>query len=215
MCFKQSLLTVCLMAFCHAAAAGPADAPPLRQGGLPHTQWAQHAKGDLWTRSALVALRNHGKALEQTVPRDIATWCPAYTKAAPEQRRAFWVGMLSALAKYESRWKPKAVGGGDLWFGLFQILPATARGYGCAAKSGAALQNGAANLSCAVRIMAKTVSRDRAIAVKDGRWRGVAADWGPMRSEEKRKAMAAWTRDQSYCQALVSVKPQPRPVGPS
>lgn len=216
MYFRASLVTVCLMVFCAVAfgagaKAGPADAPPLRQGALPRTQWDHHAKGELWTRAALVALRTHGKALEQTVPQDIATWCPAYPDAAPEQRRAFWVGMLSALAKYESRWKPRAVGGGDLWYGLFQILPSTARGYGCIATSGAALQVGAANLSCAVRIMAETVPRDRAIAIKDGRWRGVAADWGPMRSAQKRDAMATWTRGQSYCRLLRSVRPKPRP----
>ncbi|MGO4915556.1 transglycosylase SLT domain-containing protein [Pseudogemmobacter sp. W21_MBD1_M6] len=208
---KAPLFVLCLVAFCTAAAAGPADPPPMRQGALPRTQWDHHAKGALWTQAALVALRTHGKGLEQTVPRDIAGWCPAYLDAPPEQRRAFWVGMLSALAKYESRWRPKAVGGGDLWYGLFQILPATARGYGCAATSGAALQSGAANLSCAVRIMARTVPRDRAIAIKDGRWRGVAADWGPMRSAQKRDAMSAWTRDQGYCRLSGSVRPKPRP----
>lgn len=122
------------------------------------------------------------------------------------------MGFLSALAKYESTWKPTAVGGGGRWYGLLQILPATARHYGCRARSGAALKDGSANLACAIRIMARTVTRDGVIHARKPRWSGVAADWGPMRSEAKRHEMAAWLRGQEYCQLHVSPRPQPRPA---
>ncbi|MEX0311682.1 MAG: lytic transglycosylase, partial [Tateyamaria sp.] len=102
------------------------------------------------------------------------------------------------------------VGGGGKWYGLLQILPATARGYGCAAGTGAALKNGAANLSCAVRIMAVTVPRDGVIYGRGGK--GVAADWGPMRSAAKRADMAGWLRKQRYCAPLDSVRPVSRPA---
>lgn len=204
-----SFALVCLMLLVGPVAAGPSDAPPARTGVLPRTQWDHHHKGPVWTRTAMVALKNHGAGLERTVPVDIAEWCPAYPEATMDQRRAFWVGFLSALSKHESRWKPKAVGGG-LWYGLLQIQPSTARGYGCRAETGEALKNGAANLSCAVRIMAVTVARDKAISVHNGRWRGVAADWGPLQSEAKRAEMSAWTRKQSYCRPLHTVRPKPR-----
>jgi hypothetical protein len=56
-----------------------------------------------------------------------------------------------------------------------------------------------------------TVARDNAIAVRDSRWRGVAADWGPMSNRNKIPEMAAWTRSQSYCVASTTVRPRARP----
>ncbi|WP_272009278.1 transglycosylase SLT domain-containing protein [Roseovarius sp. ZX-A-9] len=185
--------------------------PVARPSEIPPTRWEHRPEAARWTRGALAALRTHGKALENTVPRDIAEWCPGYVSAPPPQRRAFWVGFLSALAKHESTYRPDAVGGGGKWYGLLQILPSTARGYGCMARSGSALKDGAANLSCAIRILAVTVPRDQAIAVKERRWRGVAADWGPMRSSRKRADMAGWLRQQSFCAVTTSPRPKARP----
>lgn len=158
------------------------------------------------------ALAQHGAPLTQVVPSDIGDWCPGYASAGPSQRRAFWTGFLSTLAKYESTYRAEAVGGGGLWFGLLQILPATARGYGCRARSGDALKDGPANLSCAVRIMAVTVPRDGVIALNGARLGGVAADWGPMRSSSKRAQMAGWLRGQSYCAVGRSLRPKARPA---
>ncbi len=183
--------------------------PPARSASLPRTRW-QHMRGhSLWTRAALSALKSHGKPLVDMVPADVAEWCPAYPTASDTQRRAFWVGFMSTLAKHESTYRSWAVGGGGRWYGLLQILPGTARGYKCTAGSGDALKNGAANLSCAVRIMATTVPRDGVIA-GNGK-RGVGADWGPMRSASKRKDMASWLRRQSYCRPLNETRPRARP----
>lgn len=187
--------------------------PRARSDSLPRMAWERQRGSALWTRAALSALQGHAGALAQTVPRDIAQWCPAYPQASPDQRRAFWAGFASALARYESGHRPTAVGGGGLYHGLLQILPATAAGYGCRARSGAALQSGAANLSCALRIMARTVPRDGVIARGADRWGGVAADWGPLRDEAKRTQMQSWLRDQSYCKPLSSTRPKARPAG--
>jgi len=187
--------------------------PQLRDEAVPHARWSHRAEARLWTRAALSALKAHGRPLVTMVPRDIAKWCPAYTTAGPDQRGAFWVGFMSALAKHESTYKPTAVGGGGKWYGLLQILPATARGYHCVARSGNALKHGPSNLSCAVRIMAVTVPRDGVIHGHDRKWRGVSADWGPMRSRAKRADMAGWLRRQSYCVPLSSIRPRPRPDG--
>ena len=193
------------------ALQGAGVRPVAREVNLPRTRWEHRPTSPSWTRSALAAQKAHGVALPHSVPRDIAAWCPAYATADMAQRRAFWVGFLSALAKFESTYKPSAVGGGGQWFGLLQIQPSTARQYGCQARSGQALKNGAANVSCAIRIMAVTVPRDGAIAVKDGRWKGVAADWGPMRNESKRRDMETWLNRQTYCRSLSSVRPRLRP----
>ncbi|MEL6681766.1 MAG: transglycosylase SLT domain-containing protein [Pseudomonadota bacterium] len=178
---------------------------------MPRARWDFKEAGPLWTRAAMSAVATHGAVLTQIVPRDIETWCPAYTAASETERRAFWVGMMSALSKHESTYNPRAVGGGDLWYGLLQIYPDTARRYDCRARSGEALKNAADNLSCAARIMAVTVARDRAVAMHDGRWRGVAADWGPMTNRGKINDMAAWTRAQSYCALMNDQRPVARP----
>ena len=186
--------------------------PPARRENLPRTRW-QHKNGHaVWTRAALSALKDHGKPLVELVPGDITAWCPAYPQASPADRRAFWVGFLSALAKHESTYKAGAVGGGGKWYGLLQIQPGTARGYKCRVGTGAALKNGGANLSCAIRIMAHTVPRDGVIhGYKNRQGRGVTADWGPMHSAAKRRDMAGWLRQQTYCKPVGETRPVGRP----
>lgn len=186
--------------------------PPIRDGEMPNTRWSHKADHALWNRAALSALKTHGRDLVEAVPGDIATWCPSYPESTGADRRGFWVGFLSTLAKHESTYKSGAVGGGGRWFGLVQISPGTARSYDCNARTGEALKNGGANLSCAIRIMAVTVPRDDLIQGHHGRWRGVSADWGPLRSSSKRADMAGWLRKQPYCRSKSSARPRVRPV---
>lgn len=184
--------------------------PPPRPASLPRARWEGLPRGELWSRTALSALKAHGRPLLDFVPSDIAAWCPSYAAQPAENRAKFWVSFLSALARYESTFKPRAVGGGGLWYGLMQILPSTAAHYGCHATTGEALLYGPANLSCAIRIMARTVRRDGVVGA--GGSGGVAADWGPLKSAEKREAIAAYTASQSYCRPLSAVRPHPRPA---
>ncbi|WP_245989871.1 transglycosylase SLT domain-containing protein [Litoreibacter meonggei] len=186
--------------------------PIPRKDHIPRARWDFRPEGRLWTRTTLEALKGHGLPLLTMVPRDMADWCPSYEDNDLQKRAEFWNGFLSALAKHESTWKPRAVGGGGRWYGLTQILPGTARGYKCRVGTGAALKNGSANLSCAVRIMAFTVKRDNAVARKaNGKLGGVGADWGPMTKASKRNEMASWLRKQNYCKPLNDTKPIPRP----
>ena len=182
--------------------------PNARDEVLPTARWGKSGRPAIWTRAALSALRAHADDLPGIVPADIADWCPAYPEASREDREAFWVGLVSTLAKYESTYRPRVVGGGGRWYGLLQILPSTARLYDCRAGTGEALKNGPANLSCGLRIMARTVARD---GVVSRGMRGVAADWGPFHSRGKRTDMMAWTREQTYCKPLMATRPKPRP----
>ena len=95
--------------------------------------------------------------------------------------------MMSALSKYESTYDTRAAGGGDLWYGLLQIYPDP------------------------TRIIAVTVERDQAVAVCYTRWRGAAADWGPMTKPKKIAEMSAWTSHQTYCQPPENTRPVARP----
>jgi len=194
----------------------PTVRPVMRTNYIPDARWDFREDSESWTLASLAALKSHGSRLEETVPRDIDAWCPGYENNPPHLRRAFWVGMISALVKHESTYRPEAVGGGNLWFGLTQIYPDTARRYGCHATTGEALKDPEDNLSCAIRIMNVTVPRDNAIAIRDSRWRGVAADWGPMSNRSKIAEMSAWTRSQEYCEADLTLasssRPQARPT---
>ena len=187
--FVAGLLTACSVNESDAAR---------RTDLAPSMQWDHTSKGTDWTKTAMAALRDHGMPLASTVPDDIEAYCPGYKTASTEERQAFWVGLLSSLSKHESTWRETAVGGGGRWYGLFQISPGTARAYGCEAKSGKALLDGAKNVNCAIRIMSHTVPRDNVISQG---MRGVAADWGPFHSSSKRKDIMGWTRSQPYCQA--------------
>ncbi len=189
------LLALATLAACAQGVAGPAVSTDPE---WPTLAWGDTAQTEVWTEATMLALQDQGAPLLDLVPADIATWCPGYATATDDERAAFWAGLLSALAEHESTWNPAAVGGGGRWFGLVQISPATARAYGCAARSGSALQDGAANLACAVRIMSRTVLRDGVVAANRG---GLAADWGPFSSAAKRAEMAAWTRSQPFCEA--------------
>jgi hypothetical protein len=163
---------------------------------IPVARWDFRPEGKQWTETSVAALASYGRPLVDIVPEDINAWCPGYTVASEAERKAFWVGMLSALAKHESTWRPEAAGGGGKWFGLLQISPATARGYGCRAQTAEALMDGSANLSCAIRIMSVTVPRDGVVAANG---RGIAADWGPFHQASKREEMRNWVRSQPYC----------------
>ncbi|WP_246162161.1 transglycosylase SLT domain-containing protein [Roseovarius faecimaris] len=182
--------------------------PPSREANLPRTRWESVPGSALWTRAVLASLKDHARVLPEMVPADIADWCPAYPSATMDKRRAFWAGFLSTLVKHESTYRAHAVGGGGRWYGLTQILPSTARGYKCRARSGEDLKHAPSNLSCALRIMAYTVPRD---GVVSRGMRGVAADWGPLHSRKKRQDMMAWTKQQSYCKPMSAVRPRARP----
>jgi hypothetical protein len=190
-----------------------ASRPAARDNDVPRARWEHRPKGDLWTRVSIEAVESHGSALLKVVPRDIEEWCPDYAENGPEERAAFWAGLLSALSRYESTWDPRAVGGGGRWYGLLQIYPQTAEFRDCRVQTGEELMRGADNLNCAVRIMAVTVPRDDAISLQEGRWKGVAADWGPIRTDWMRRDMQRYTSRQVYCRPLAEVRPRARPAG--
>lgn len=186
-----------LLALVMAVVASPVEAKA-KKVTLPAMRWDAAPRASEWTQTALLQVAEHDAELTHTVPADIDTYCPGYAEASKDERRAFWVGLMSATAKYESGFNQAAVGGSGRYVGLMQISVPTARLYGCEANSSAELKDGEANLSCAVDIIAPHVAADGMVAGKGNR--GIARDWGPWSSAKNRAAMAAWTRSQSYCQ---------------
>ncbi|MFN3274333.1 MAG: transglycosylase SLT domain-containing protein [Paracoccus sp. (in: a-proteobacteria)] len=198
-----SLVVLALVAACSTApspdtaARAEAQAQQMSLAATPPMRWGQRQGADDWTRATLAALDREGVTIMSRVPADVETYCPQYAALDGTGRRAFWAGLLSAVAKHESTYNPQAAGGGGRWLGLMQIAPATWRHYGCDGN----IRNGADNMSCAVRIMSRQVGRDNAVAHDGSGWRGVARDWAPMRSAAKRADIAAWTSSQNYCRA--------------
>lgn len=192
-----AMLAACETTSTQAPAPQPeAQARQMALAQNPPMRWSQRNGADAWTQATLTALDREGVAIMSRVPSDIDAYCPNYPQLTQTGRRAFWAGLLSALAKHESTYNPKASGGGGRWLGLMQIAPATWRNYGCDGN----IKNGGDNMACAVKIMSRQVGRDNAVARSDGHWRGVARDWAPMRNPKKRADIAAWTSSQSYCQ---------------
>lgn len=167
-------------------------------GQMPPMQWDVRPDGKEWTKDTLIALESHDAALAASVPADITAWCPGYETASIEDRRAFWAGMMSAVARYESSWNPQAAGGGGRYIGVMQISPSTADYHQCEADTVSELKDGAENLECASRIMASAVARDGLVA--GGGNQGIGRDWMPLRDATKRAAIAQWTQAQPYCQ---------------
>lgn len=195
MSFSCRVIGALALAGALAACAAP-EAPPEPETP-PSMRWDFHPEAPSWTQATLAALETDASGLDDLIPADVATYCPAYAEKSEEERRAFWAGLFSALAKHESSWNPSAAGGGGRWIGLLQISPATADHYGCEADTPGELKDGALNLACGVRIAARQVLRDGLVAGNGTR--GVGRDWAPFRSAAKRADIAAWTRAQSYC----------------
>ncbi|AWB48337.1 lytic transglycosylase [Gemmobacter aquarius] len=196
---RQFLLSLSFLGL--TALAGCMEAPGTAQlstsGMVPPMQWDMRPEAKDWTGKTLTALAEQDDALAGAVPADIETWCPGYESATMTERRAFWAGMMSAVARYESSWNPQAAGGGGRYIGVMQISPRTADLHGCEADTSAELKDGAGNLACAAKIVASAVASDGVVA-GSGR-QGAGRDWMPMRDATKRAAMSAWTRSQPYC----------------
>lgn len=195
------LAAVAFLAACQGTAApksqSAAEVQHAQLAATPPMRWGDRVGGDTWTKATLAALDREGVTILSRVPHDINAFCPNYAELNATGRKAFWAGLLSAVAKHESTYNPQASGGGGKWLGLMQIAPATWRNYGCSGN----IKNGGDNMACAVKIMSKQVARDNAVAHDGQGWRGVARDWAPLRNSSKRADIAAWTSSQSYCSA--------------
>jgi hypothetical protein len=185
---------------------GPA---PMAQAPVVTARWDDKHDGRNWTELTWASLQDHGNDLIDTMPADILSYCPGYLKADRNRRAAFWVGLISALAKWESDYKPGTsftepnivdqAGRRVVSRGLLQISMESANSYACAIVNEQDLHNPNVNLSCAVRIMNRLVARDGQIASTTAPWHGAAAYWSPFRRSKHKADLQAWTSQQAYC----------------
>ena len=180
-----------------AAVATPASPPAARWGA---------ANGRVaWTAAALEEVREAGSGLWRAgfTPSDIEAFCPGYAGKGQADRQAFWVGLLSSMAKWETGgYSPTAAyreANGELSIGLLQLSITDRRV--CPWIDETTIRQAEPNVRCGIRILARDVGRDGIIAQGTDKIsaRGAARYWGPMRTA-KRADVAAWTASQTYCQ---------------
>jgi hypothetical protein len=178
---------------------------------LDYAAWANNNLDGSWTRSAETAVAN--SPLARLVPKDISYFCPAYPKLAAVERRKFWVGLLSAMAKPESNFKPHHSyqekfkdnkGRPVISRGLLQISieSANQQRYGCDIAYPAKLHDPSINLACGVKILSKWVRTDGVIA-KDTQprtYKGGSRYWSTLRPQRGHlRAIANFTKNLSFC----------------
>jgi hypothetical protein len=188
-----------------AAVSGGAEAPAAHVA----MRWSARPEADAWTQMSREAVDEFGSGLVGMVPADIAAWCPGYPGATPAARRDFWVGLLSALSRWESNFRPEVRftedfpdSSGQLVVsrGLLQISQESANGYRCGIADAEALHDPQTNLACGVRILNKLVVEAGVITSTSSPWRGASAYWSPFRRPDRRADMAGWTSAQAFCQ---------------
>jgi hypothetical protein len=166
---------------------------------VPKLRWDGRSGSQAWSMALMMEIQRHPRTFLAKTPRDINAFCPGFAEGSSSDRAAFWAAILSGIARHESGSNPRAAGAGGRYLGLMQISPATANHYGCDAE-GSDLLNGGANMTCAVKIAARNVSRDGLVVGQSGAWRGVARDWMVLRDKSAREDIFGWIKKQPYCQ---------------
>jgi len=179
-CKSLILLTSLLISPCYAS--------------LDYAAWSDYNADGSWTRATETAVSQSG--LAKTVPADIREFCPRYQQLSTKERRKFWVGLLSAMAKPESGFKPEisyqerftdGKGKRVISRGLLQISieSANQKRYDCDIPHAGLLHDPIVNLSCGVKILAKWVKEDGVIAskVKAGTHKGGGRYWSTLRQQ--------------------------------
>lgn len=178
---------------------------------LDYAAWSGSNRDGSWTKTTESAVAQSG--LVYQVPRDIQYFCPTYPALGKTERQKFWVGLLSAMAKPESNFKPHrfyrekfrdSKGLQVVSRGLLQISieSANQKRYGCDIPYAAKLHDPAVNLRCGVKILSKWVSTDGIIAKhnKARSHKGASRYWSTLRPQHGHlRSIANFTRNLSFC----------------
>lgn len=160
-------------------------------------EWEQIRQGKNWTEHATKALDDLGEnLLGMSPPLDASEYCPRFGDLTKEQRKVFYVNLLSFIARLESDFNPEATyeegfkdakGKPVVSRGLLQLSQESANLYGCGIRSASDLHDAATNLRCGVRVLNKWVAADRRIgssSIGGGRY------WAVLRDPKRAKILA-------------------------
>lgn len=188
--------------------------------------WASVPDGAVWTDITAKAVDELGNGLITSSPSDVSGFCPKYETMDDKAKRAFWVSLVSAMARPESNFNPdvsfneydncKYPGCKDDFTtqdgrkvvsrGLLQMSQESANGYkrfGCeiAIEDEETLHDPETNLRCGVVILARWVAADGQIAKEASPYRGGARYWSVLRRPGKIAGIQNFTSNTSYCRA--------------
>lgn len=201
---KKILLLALTLAACTPVPVTPTTPPVVPTPGI-----VSDFPNKAWNDLALTAINNHATGMLGVVPKDVAEFCPNYVTLSAGDRKKFYIMLLSALAKFESNYKPTttytekfedAKGRRVVSAGIFQLSVESGNGYYCNLKKTEDLFDPPTNFNCAARIMNKWIVTDKLIgAHAEGRWKGMARYWSPFRNFDRKKAMQARTKSLAIC----------------
>lgn len=150
-----------------------------------------------WSKILLEMLELYGKdLLDGPTPKDAEAF--SFKATTREERKAFYLMLISSMARYESSFKPEtkytegfkdSTGEFVISRGLIQLSYESVRAYGVKLKNAEELHDVRKNLEATVVILNRWVSRDGVIAKTTGDDHfGGARYWSVLRSSKPAKA---------------------------
>lgn len=150
----------------------------------------------------------------EITPKDYKTWCPAFPKLSAEQRKGFYLGLISGIARYESDFRANVKyleAGGHYSRGILQLGQLALSYYPksrCDVSGDPTqLHDVSENLTCGVMLVKHWVTKDLHVAKKgnngtgDGRYYGAARYWSTLREGRRGYSeIGAYTRKLPVCQ---------------
>ena len=146
-------------------------------GDLNRAAWANVSGADAWTDSVLTDLALHRARLERA--HDVEDFCPGYSAATDFQKDTCWLRIVSAMAYFESTFRPTATyveSSGRTSVGLLMMAPDHCPN----ASSVEKLKDPIANLECARPRLELLVARDSVLSGDDTH--GGSAYWSVLRA---------------------------------
>lgn len=153
------------------------------------------ATGREFTLMTVEGLKSEGQALVDGAPEDAESFCLGYRSFDMNGRLAFWVGLISAIAKFESDFKPELTfkekfsdskGAKVVSRGLLQLSFESAQDWGCKIEQPDDLHDPRRNLLCGIRILNQLIESVSVISGREtsgdeSKWLGGARYWSVLR----------------------------------
>jgi hypothetical protein len=146
-------------------------------GDLHRAAWDSTSGSAAWSVEVLTELSLHRAKFEQA--RDVEDFCPAYSSATDYQKDTCWLRVISAMAYFESTFRPGATyleSSGRTSVGLLMMAADQCPN----ANSVEKLKDPIANLQCALPRLENLVARDSALSGAGNK--GAAAYWSVLRA---------------------------------
>jgi hypothetical protein len=188
--------------------------PIQEQSGL--SDWEAMPQSKQWNDIVLNALDLYGQGMLTTKSvKDGKQFCANFDSLTRDDRKAFYLMMISAMARYESSFKTESQykesfkdenGENIISRGLLQISKGSSRYYDCGITDAQMLHDPKMNLECGVRILNKWIVKDECLACRENeKWLGGARYWAVLRNtRESFNKIKNKTKSINICKGLTN-----------